>query len=62
MRDNVLLYVNTEEVIVSLFQQYIIDHKLTDGEDINALKQHIHIFSGAIENYLIDHYGINPEE
>lgn len=62
MNEKVLLHVDTEEVIVSLFQQYIIEHKLTEKSGISALKQNISIFSGAIENYLIDHYGIDLEE
>ena len=63
MRDTVLLNVNMEEVITSLFQQYVIDHKLYEGTGgIDVLKRNISIFSGAIENYLIDHYGIDPEE
>lgn len=62
MRDTVLLNVDMEEVITSLFQQYVIDHKLYEDMGIDAIKRNISIFSGAIENYLIDHYGIDPEE
>ena len=62
MRETVLLNVNMEEVITSLFQQYVIDHKLYEGAGVPEIKRNISIFSGAIENYLIDHYGIDPEE
>ena len=62
MRDKVLLNVDTEEVIISLFQEYMLDHKLYYTKDIDGLKQAISIFSGAVENYLIDHYGIDLEE
>jgi len=63
MRDKILLYVDAEEVITSLFQQYVIEHKLSEGiGGIDVLKRNISIFSGAIENYLIDYYGIDPEE
>jgi len=63
MRDMVLLNVDMEEVITSLFNQYIIEHKLYEGTGgMDLLKRNISIFSGAIENYLIDHYGIDPEE
>ena len=62
MRDTVLLNVDMEEVITSIFQQYVIEHKLYEDTGIDAIKRNISIFSGAIENYLIDHYGIDPEE
>lgn len=62
MRDKVLLNVDMEEVITSLFQQYVMDHQLFEETGIGALKRNISIFSGAVENYLIDHYGIDPEE
>ena len=61
MRDKVLLNVDMEEVIISLFQEYMLDHKLYYTKDITGLKQTISIFSGAVENYLIDHYGIDLE-
>lgn len=62
MRDTVLLNVDMDEVITSLFQQYMLEHKVYYTNGIDDLKQSISIFSGAIENYLIDHYGIDPEE
>ena len=61
MRETVLLNVDME-VITSLFQQYVLEHKLYEGSGIDVIKQNIHIFSGAIENYLIDHYGVELEE
>ena len=58
MNECVLLSVPTEEVIISLFQRYLADHNLYK----NGIAENITLFSGAIENYLIDHYGLDLEE
>lgn len=63
MNEKVIVCLDTEETITTMFQQYCMDHKLySDPIDIDKLKQNIAVFSGAIENYLIDHYGIDLEE
>ena len=58
MNECVLLSVPTEEVIISLFQRYLADHNLYK----NDIAENISLFSGAIENYLIDHFGLDLEE
>lgn len=64
MNEKIIVCVDTEEAIISLFQQYCLDHNLwTSGPTtIDELKRNIPIFSGAIENYLIDHYGLDLEK
>lgn len=63
MNEKVLIWIDTEEIIVSLFQQYCVKHDLnSDPIDITKISRNISIFSGAIENYLTDYYGIDPEE
>ena len=57
MNECVLLSVPTEEVIISLFQRYLADHNLYK----NGIEENISLFSGAIENYLIDHFGLDLE-
>lgn len=65
MSGKTVVCVDTEEAIVSLFMQYCMDHNLFSSSGsmtVDELKRNIPIFSGAIQNYLIDRYGLNPEE
>lgn len=64
MSEKVIVCVDTEEAIISLFQQYCLDHDLWSSGSctIDELKRNIPLFSGYIENYLIDHYGLDLED
>lgn len=65
MSGKIVVCVDTEEAIVSFFLQYCMDHNLFSSSgpmNMDELKRNIPTFTGAIENYLIDRYGLNPEE
>ena len=64
MSEKIIVCVDTEETIISFFQQYCLDHELWSSGpmSIDEIKRNISIFSGYIENYLIDHYGLDLEE
>ena len=65
MNEKTVVCIDTKEAIISLFLQYCMDHNLFSSSGPmtkDELKRNIPIFSGAIENYLIDHYGLDLEE
>ena len=61
MSDNsVIISVSEEELIVSLYNEYLINHNLVN-EDYCATCISVKAFSDYIQQYLIDRYNLDEE-
>lgn len=60
-RDKYALYVETNEILETMFYDYILDHKV-DCLDKNEIRAALVSFLAQIEQYLIDDYELDPEE
>lgn len=61
MNDNsVIIAVSEEEIIVSLYNEYLIDHEMSNISE-DELKMSIKAFSDYIQQYLIDRYNLDEE-
>lgn len=56
----VLMFVDIDEAIVSLFTHYCLCFDLLNDNDVN-IKQNINCFSEKIKDYLIDRYNLDAE-
>ena len=59
--NNVIIAVPEEELIVSLYNDYLISHSLTNYT-VNDTKLTVKAFSDYILQYLIDRYNLDEEE
>ena len=59
--NNVIISVPEEELIVSLYQDYLITHDLTHLDFLDT-RMAVKAFSDYILEYLKDHYGLEDEE
>lgn len=59
--NNVIIAVPEEELIVSLYNDYLITHGITNYT-INDTKLSVKAFSDYIMEYLIDRYSLDEEE
>lgn len=59
--DNVLISVSEEELIVSLYQNYLITHDLSHIDFVDA-RITVKAFSDYIQAYLVDRYNLDEEE
>ena len=59
--NNVIISVPEEELIVSLYNNYLIEHKMTNFTQ-EELKISVKAFSDYILEYLKDRYGLEDEE
>ena len=60
-RDKYALYVDTNEILETMFYDYILDHQV-DSSDKKELRAALVSFVAQIEKYLIDDYELDPEE
>lgn len=58
MENRVIIMVDEEELIVSLYHDYIIRHNMGDLDTRLSVK----LFSDYIQQYLIDRYNLDEEE
>lgn len=56
--DNVIIAVPEEELIVSLYNDYLITHGITNYT-VNDTKLSVKAFSDYIQQYLIDRYNLD---
>ena len=59
--DNVLISVSEEELIVSLYTEYLVRHGMINYT-VNDAKLTVKAFSDYILEYLKDHYNLEDEE
>ena len=60
-RDKYAFYVDTNEILETMFFDYILDHNV-DSSDKKELRTALASFVAQIEKYLIDDYELDPEE
>ena len=60
-RDKYALYVDTNEILETMFFDYILDRNI-DSSDKKELRTALASFVAQIEKYLIDDYELDPEE
>lgn len=56
--NNVIIAVPEEELIVSLYNDYLVSHSITNYT-VNDTKLTVKAFSDYIQQYLIDHYNLD---
>lgn len=59
--NNVIIAVSEEELIVSLYNDYLIRHSLTNYT-VNDTRLTVKTFSDYIQDYLVDRYSLDEEE
>lgn len=59
--NNVIIAVPEEELIVSLYHDYLVRHEITNYT-VNDIKFSVTAFSDYIMEYLKDHYNLDEEE
>lgn len=61
MENKVLIMADEEELIVSLYQDYLIRQGLAN-ETVDHTRMSVKAFSDYIQQYLIDRYNLDEEE
>ena len=59
--NNVIIAVPEDGLIVSLYNEYLISHSLTNYT-VNDTRMTVKAFSDYIQQYLIDRYNLDEEE
>ena len=59
--NNVIIAVPEDELIVSLYNEYLISHSFTNYT-VNDTRMTVKAFSDYIQLYLIDRYNLDEEE
>lgn len=59
--NNVIIAVPEEELIVSLYNDYLVSHGITNYT-VNDTKLSVKAFSDYIQQYLIDRYNLDEED
>ena len=59
--NNVIISVSEEELIVSLYQDYLVRHKFVNEDFIKA-RITVKAFSDYILQYLVDRYNLDEED
>lgn len=60
-RDKYALFVDTNEILETMFYFYLTDHNI-DRSDKKEIRSALAVFVSQIEQYLIDDYDLDPEE
>ena len=59
--DSVIISVSEEELIVSLYNSYLIRYRISNNS-WDALKMSVTAFSDYIQRYLVDRYHLDEEK